>query len=74
MSMLQLFRQKAKIKRIRNNRVRNTRISAKASDKVKTHQKWPHAHLQYEYVHKHVKFDELDFKLFKAGELGIISE
>ena len=49
-------------------------ISAKASDKVKTPQKWPHAHLQYEYVNKHVKFDELDFKLFIAGELEIISE
>ena len=40
MSMLQLFRQKAKVKRIRNKRVRNTKkkseISAKASDKVKT--------------------------------------
>lgn len=49
-------------------------ISAKASDKVKTPQKWPHAHLQYEYVNKYVKFDELDFKLFIAGELEIISE
>ena len=49
-------------------------INAKASDKVKHPQKWSHAHLQYEHVNKHVKFDDLDFKLFIAGELEIISE
>ena len=49
-------------------------INAKASDKVRYPQKWPHAHLQYEHVDKHVKYDELDFKLFIAGELKIISE
>lgn len=49
-------------------------ISAKASDKVKYPQKWPHSHLQFEYVNKQVKYDELDFKLFIAGELEIISE
>lgn len=49
-------------------------INAKASDKVRHPQKWPHAHLQYEHVNKQVKYDELDFKLFIAGELEIISE
>ena len=49
-------------------------INAKASDKVRYPQKWPHAHLQYEHVNKQVKYDELDFKLFVAGELEIISE
>ena len=37
-------------------------------------QKWPHAHLQYEHANKQVKSDELDFKLFIAGELEIILE
>ena len=41
---------------------------AKASDKVRYPQKWPHVHLQYEHVNKQVKKDELDFKLFIAGE------
>ena len=36
-------------------------------------QKWPHAHLQYEYVNRHLKYDELDFKLFVVGELEILS-
>ena len=49
-------------------------INAKASDKVRNPQKWPHAHLQFEHVNKQVKFDDLDFKLFVAGELEIISE
>lgn len=49
-------------------------IKAKASDRVKFPQKWPHAHLQYVHVSKHVKFEDLDFKLFVAGELEIISE
>lgn len=49
-------------------------ISVKSSDKVKFPQSWPHSHLQFEYVNKRVKFDDLDFKLFIAGELEIISE
>ena len=48
-------------------------ISAKASDKVKFPQEWPHAHLQYEHVNKHVKFQDLNFKLLVAGELEILS-
>lgn len=48
-------------------------IKAKSSDKVLSPQKWPHAHLQFEYVNKQVKFDDLDFKMFIAGELEIIS-
>ena len=49
-------------------------ITAKASDRVKHPQKWPQAHLQYEHVSKQVQFKDLDFKLFIAGELEIISE
>ena len=48
-------------------------INAKASDKVRYPQRWPHAHLQFEYVNKQVKFEDLDFKLFVAGELEIIA-
>ena len=43
-------------------------------DKVKSPQKWPHAYLQFEYVNKQVKFDELDYRMFIAGELEVISE
>ena len=49
-------------------------IKAKSSDKVKAPQKWPHAHLQYEFVNKEVKFEYLDYRLFIAGELEVISE
>jgi hypothetical protein len=34
---------------------------------------WPQTNLQYEYVSKGVTFQQLDFKLFVAGELEIIS-
>ena len=53
---------------------KNSGINAKASEKVKYPQRWPHAHLQYEYVNKQVKFDDLDLKLFIADELEIIAE
>lgn len=49
-------------------------ISAQASDRVRYPQRWPHSHLQFEHVNKQVRFDELDFKLFVAGELEIISD
>ena len=49
-------------------------LKAKSSDKVKAPQKWPHAHLQYEFVNKEVKFEDLDYRLFIAGELEVISE
>lgn len=49
-------------------------IKAKSSDKVKSPQKWPHAYLQFEYVNKQVTFDELDYRMFIAGELEVISE
>lgn len=48
-------------------------INAKASDKVKFPQEWPHAHLQYEHVNKQIKFQELSFRLLIAGELEILS-
>lgn len=63
-----------KKKKKKKSHKKKSGISAKASDRVKLPQKWPHAHLHYEHVSKHVKFEELDFKLFIAGELEIISE
>ena len=30
-------------------------INAKAADRVKRPQRWPHAYLQYEFVSKHLK-------------------
>ncbi|MEW8546061.1 MAG: hypothetical protein AB2693_21270, partial [Candidatus Thiodiazotropha sp.] len=61
-------------KKKKHSHKKKSGINAKASDKVKFPQRWPHAHLQFEHVNKQVKFDELDFKLFIAGELEIISE
>ena len=63
-----------KKKKKKHKHKKKSGINAKASDKVRYPQKWPHAHLQYEHVNKQVKYDELDFKLFIAGELEIISE
>ena len=66
----------SKKKKHKNKRHSKTKsgIKAKSSDKVKAPQKWPHAHLQYEFVNKKMKFDDLDYRLFIAGELEIISE
>lgn len=66
------LRQQKKKKKKKHHK-KKSGINAKSSDKVKFPQKWPHAHLQFEFVNKQVKFDELDFKLFIAGELEIIS-
>ena len=46
---------------------------ARASDDVQNPQTWPQTALQYEYINKSVAFQDLDFKLFVAGELEIIS-
>ena len=68
---MQNLNQKRKRKK---HRTKKSGINAKASDRVKHPQKWPHSHLQFEFVNKQVKYDELDFKLFVAGELEIISD
>jgi hypothetical protein len=46
---------------------------AMATDHVVNPQIWPQTNLQYEYVNKGVTFQQLDFKLFVAGKLEIIS-
>ena len=43
------------------------------SDEVVQKPLWPLSKLQYEYSGSNVKFDELQFNLFVAGELEIIS-
>lgn len=48
-------------------------IKAKASDSVKRSQKYPQAHLRFEFVSSNVTFEKLDLNLFVAGELEIIS-
>ena len=63
-----------KKKKQKKHKKKKSGINAKASDRVKNPQKWPHSHLQFEHVNKQVKFDELNFQLFVAGELEIISE
>ena len=60
-------------KKKKHKKRKKSGINAKASDKVKDPQRWSQAHLQYEFVNKQVKFDQLDFKLFLAGEISIIA-
>ena len=48
-------------KKLKHSQKKKSGINAKASDKVKFPQRWPHAHLQFEHVNEQVKFDELDF-------------
>jgi len=47
-------------------------ISAKSSDTVVNRQRYPHAHLRYEFVSSNISFQRLDMNLFVAGELEII--
>ena len=37
-------------------------------------QRYPQAHLRYEYVSSNVSFEKLDLNLFLAGEIEIISD
>ena len=60
-------------KKKKHKKHKKSGINAKASDRVKNPQCWPHAHLQYEFVNKQVKFDEHDMRLFIAGETEIIA-
>jgi hypothetical protein len=64
---------KFKKKIIKKSNNKKSGIVAMATDHVVNPQIWPQTNLQYEYVSKRVTFLELDFKLFVAGELEIIS-
>ena len=60
-------------KKKKHKKKRKSGMVKKSSDHVKSPQTWPHSALQYEYVSKSVKYEDLDFRLFVAGELEIIS-
>ncbi|CAC5393055.1 unnamed protein product [Mytilus coruscus] len=60
-------------KKKRKDKKTKSGIKAKASDKVKTQLLWPQSALQYEFVNESVSFNDLDPKLFTAGELEIIT-
>ena len=64
---------KKKKKKKKKYHKKKSGMKAKSADKVKFPQKWPHAHLQYEYVNKQMSFQDLDFKMFICGELEIAS-
>ena len=49
-------------------------IKAKASDSVRKSQRYPQAHLRFEYVSSNLSFEKLDINLFVAGEIEIISD
>lgn len=48
-------------------------INARAADMVVNPQVWPHVALQGEYLSQSLKFSELTYRLFVAGEMEIIS-
>ncbi|CAC5400129.1 unnamed protein product [Mytilus coruscus] len=60
-----------KKKSLKKRKVKSGMV-AQASDDVQNPQTWPHTTLQYEYINKSVSFQDLDLKLFVAGELEII--
>jgi len=64
---------KNKSKKNKSKRKSKSGMVAKASDDVVNPQTWPQTALQYEFINKSVTFQELDLKLFVAGELEIIS-
>lgn len=49
-------------------------MTAKASEFIKNRQRFPHAHLRFDFASSNMSFDKLDFNLFIAGELEIISD
>ena len=49
-------------------------MTAKASESIKNRQRFPHAHLRFDFASTNMSFDKLDFNLFVAGELEIISD
>jgi hypothetical protein len=64
----------AKVKRKHKHKASKTRsgIRVKSSDKVRYPQIWPQSMLQFQFVNKSVRYNDLDFNLFVAGELETI--
>ena len=49
-------------------------IHAKSSDSVRNRQRYPQAHLRFEFAGSDLTFEKLDLNLFVAGELEIIGD
>jgi hypothetical protein len=62
-----------KIKKYKSKSKRKSGIDDKPSDEVVKKQLWPQSKLQYEYAGSKISFEDLEFNLFVAGELEIIS-
>ena len=54
-------------------RSRKSGLTQKGTDRVRYPQTWPHTTLQDEMCLRHLSFEELDFRLFIAGELEIVT-
>jgi len=52
---------------------RKSGIESKISDDVVNKQKFPQAHLRFDFASQHLSFSQLDLNLLVAGELEIIS-
>ena len=63
---------KSKNKHKKQNK-KSSGLTAKASESIKNRQRFPHAHLRFDFASKNLSFDKLDIKLFVAGELEIIA-
>ena len=57
----------------KSSKKKKSGLVRKSTDKVKNPQSFPHNYLQFEYVSKELKFKQLTFKQFVAGELEIIA-
>ena len=62
-----------KIKKYKSKSKRKSGIYNKPSDEVVKKQLWPQSKLQYEYGGSKISFEDLEFNLFVAGELEMIS-
>lgn len=64
---------KSKKKHKKKKSKKSSGLTSKASDSIKNRQRYPHAHLRFDHASSNLAFDKLDFNLFVAGELEIIS-
>jgi hypothetical protein len=62
-----------KIKKYKSKSMRKSGNYDKPSNEVVKKQLWPQSKLQYEYAGSKMSFEDLEFNLFVAGELEIIS-
>ena len=75
----QLVQKMLKVVIIKNKKCKQSKSKKKSgifdrpSDEVVKKQFWPQAKLQFEYAGSKVSFEDLEFNLFVAGEIEIIS-